>query len=69
MQILLGYYHSVLEITKRYIANLSEADLDQKLDNPMFPTVDTRLIATINDSCQHVGQMAYVRGLLKGTGW
>lgn len=64
VRILLDYYHSVLEVTKRYIANLSEADLDRKLDNPMFPTVETRLIATINDSCQHVGQIAYVRGLL-----
>jgi len=28
-----------------------------------------RIMGNINDCYQHVGQAAYVRGLLKGQGW
>jgi hypothetical protein len=66
---LLGYYNAVLELTKQYLPTLSEAELERKLDHPRFPTVAARLTGTINDSYQHVGQIAYVRGLLKGMGW
>jgi len=69
VQILLGYYRAVLELMRHYITNLSESDLDQKLDHPRFPTVAARLVGVVNDSYQHIGQIAYVRGLLKGLGW
>jgi len=69
VEILLGYHQAVLERTKHYAINLSETDLDRKLDHPRFPTVAARLMGIINDSYQHVGQIAYVRGLLKGIGW
>jgi hypothetical protein len=65
----LGYHQAVLEQTKRCIGGLSAADLDRKLDNPVFPTVGIRLVAVISDNLQHVGQAAYVRGLLQGRGW
>ncbi|MFC2006919.1 DinB family protein [Chloroflexota bacterium] len=68
-QILLDYHRAVLELAKYYIANLSETDLDRKLDHPRFPTVAARLVGVINDNYQHVGQIAYVRGLFKGIGW
>ena len=69
VQILLGYYHAVLERTKNYISNMSEDDLDNKLKHPVFPTVRARLAAITNDNLQHAGQIAYLRGLLKGKGW
>ncbi|MFC2003082.1 DinB family protein [Chloroflexota bacterium] len=66
---LLGYHQAVLERTKRYVSNLSEAELHRGIDHPKFPTVEVRLVAVISDSLQHAGQVAYVHGLLKGKGW
>ena len=68
-KILIAYHHAVLERTKGYLSNLSQPELDRKIDHPRFPTVGLRLTAIINDNFQHAGQVAYVRGLLKGKGW
>jgi uncharacterized damage-inducible protein DinB len=66
---LLGYQQAVLEQTKRYLNNLSESELDRKLDHPVFPTVGARITAIISDNLQHAGQAGYVRGLIQGKGW
>lgn len=69
---LLGYYRAVLERTKRFIATLTLTDLDRELNEPWFqplPTVGVRLVSILSDDLQHAGQIAYVRGLLKGKGW
>lgn len=68
----LDYHRTVLERTKSYINSLSDADLDRELNEPWFqplPIVGVRLISIMSDSLQHAGQIAYVRGLLKGKGW
>jgi hypothetical protein len=69
---LLEYHGAVLERSRRYIDTLSLADLDRELNEPWFqplPTVGVRLISVMSDCLQHAGQVAYVRGLLKGKGW
>ncbi len=70
---LLAYHRAVLEQSKRYTKNkLSETDLKRKIESPTLTSVNTvhaRLVGVINDNLQHVGQAAYVRGLLKGKGW
>ena len=66
---LLAYHYAVLERTKHCISNLTETDLDRDLDHPKYPTVGARLVGNISDNLQHVGQIAYVHGLLKGRGW
>ena len=69
---LLEYHRAVLERTKRYIATLSAADLDRELNEPRWqplPTVGVRIVSVMSDGLQHVGQVAYLRGLLKGKGW
>lgn len=33
------------------------------------PTVGRRLVSVLSECLQHAGQVAYVRGLLKGKGW
>ena len=69
---LLEYHRAVLERSKRYINSISAADLDKELNEPWFqplPTIGVRLISVMSDSLQHAGQVAYVRGLLKGKGW
>ncbi len=69
---LLDYQRAVLARTEQYLAVLSEADLGRELDEPWFrplPTVGVRLVSVMSDCLQHAGQVAYVRGLLKGKGW
>ncbi|MBW2000569.1 MAG: DinB family protein, partial [Deltaproteobacteria bacterium] len=58
---LLGYQRAVFGEAKRCLENLSESDLDRKLDHPVFPTVGARIIALISDNLQHAGQAGYVR--------
>ncbi|MFC1956212.1 DinB family protein [Chloroflexota bacterium] len=70
---LLEYHRAVLERSKRYITSkLSETDLNRELDKPKFSTITnvrTSLMRLTNDNIQHLGQVTYVRGMLKGWGW
>ncbi len=69
---LLEYHRAVLERSKLYIASLSATDLGRELNEPWFqplPTVGVRLVSVMSDNLQHAGQVAYLRGLLKGKGW
>ena len=69
VEVLLGYHRAVFERTKQYLDNLSDAELGRELNNPAFPTVEALLVAILSDGLQHLGQVAYLRGLLKGKGW
>lgn len=72
VETLLGYHRAVLERSKHYIAALSTSDLDRELNEPWYqplPTVGVRLLSIMSDNLQHAGQVAYLRGLLKGKGW
>jgi hypothetical protein len=70
---LLEYHRAVLEQSKRYISGkLSEIELNREFDNPRNLTITnvrTRLMRLINDNMQHLGQVNFVRGMLKGWGW
>jgi hypothetical protein len=66
---LLGYHKAVLERSKRYLVNLSTEELGRKIQHPVFPTVEATIVAVLNDILQHLGQIAYIHGLLKGKGW
>jgi len=66
---LLDYYCAVFKHTKEYISKLSTAELGREIDNLRFPKVGLYLTAITNDNLQHVGQIAYLRGMLKGKGW
>ena len=70
--VIMNYEKEVLDRVKSYINSLSTEDLDRELNEPWFqplPTVGVRLISIMSDALQHAGQIAYVRGLLKGKGW
>jgi hypothetical protein len=73
VQTLLDYHRAVMEMSVKYIVNLSEDGLDREFDNSISPgtmtAVGVRIPGNINDCYPHVGQAAYVRGLLKGQGW
>jgi len=66
---LLAYNHAVLERTEKFVAGLSTQDLDKKTDHPLFTTIGSWLGTIFSDVLQHSGQVAYLRGLLKGKGW
>ena len=69
---LLEYHRAVMDRSIRYLVGLSEADLSREINEPMYqplPTVGVRLVSVMSDNLQHAGQVAYLRGLLKGNGW
>jgi uncharacterized damage-inducible protein DinB len=68
--LLTGYHDAVHAQTLRYVSGLSLEDLDRVVDERWDPpvTLGVRLVSVINDDQQHVGQAAYVRGLLTATG-
>jgi uncharacterized damage-inducible protein DinB len=66
-ELLTGYYDAVHEETLRYIAGLTDPDLDRIVDKAWDPpvTLGVRLVSVINDDLQHAGQAAYLRGLIE----
>jgi hypothetical protein len=64
--LLAGYHAEVADATAAYVAGLSAADLDRVVDERWTPpvTLGVRLVSVASDTLQHVGQAAYVRGLL-----
>ena len=65
---LLGYLDAVHEQTVGFVAGLSLGELDRVVDERWDPpvTLGVRLVSVVNDDQQHVGQAAFVRGLLNG---
>jgi Protein of unknown function (DUF664) len=65
-QALLDYYDAVAARTRDLLRDLTPKDLDRVVDDRWDPpvTLGVRLISILNDDVQHVGQAAYVRGLL-----
>ncbi|WP_432832658.1 mycothiol transferase [Dactylosporangium sp. CA-092794] len=63
---LLDYFDAVYARTHSFVAGLTPADLDRIVDERWDPpvTLGVRLISVLDDDTQHVGQAAYVRGLL-----
>lgn len=66
-QMLLGYHDAVHAQTIAYIQKLDAEDYDAIVDKRWDPpvTMAVRLVSIISDDLQHVGQAAYVRGLLR----
>ena len=65
----LNYYQAILKRTNEYISNLSTTELERETDIPRFPTVGIYLASLTSEILQHLGQIAYLRGMLKGKGW
>lgn len=64
--LLLDYYRATHRASLDYLATVTEADLDRVVDTRWDPpvTLGVRLVSVVNDCTQHVGQAAYLRGLL-----
>jgi hypothetical protein len=65
-QVLLSYLDAVDARTRDMLEGLEVQDLDRIVDRRWDPpvTLGVRLVSVADDSLQHVGQAAYVRGLL-----
>ena len=63
--LLAGYYHAVHKATLEYIASVTAEELSRVVDTNWNPpvTASVRLVSIIDDSAQHLGQAAYVRGI------
>jgi hypothetical protein len=63
---LVAYLDAVHVQTLGYVRDLTLEDLDRIVDRRWNPPVSlgVRLVSVINDDNQHVGQAAYVRGLI-----
>jgi hypothetical protein len=63
---LLDYLEAVDRRTRDLLATVTPTDLDRVVDKRWDPpvTLGVRLVSIADDSLQHAGQAAYVRGLL-----
>ena len=67
--LLTGYYDAVHEQTLGALRGLAAKDLERIVDERWDPpvTLGARLVSVLSDDLQHVGQAAYVRGLVQST--
>jgi hypothetical protein len=61
-----GYRAAVSPQTLEYVKGLKVSDLDRVVDRRWDPpvTLGVRLVSVIDDEFQHIGQAAFVRGLV-----
>jgi uncharacterized damage-inducible protein DinB len=64
--LLLDYAAAVHDRTAEFLRGLSDDDLDTVVDTRWDPPVSlgVRLVSVLSDDLQHVGQAAFLRGLL-----
>ncbi len=66
-ELLVAYYDAVHEQTIQYVERLADRELDRIVDESWDPpvTLGVRLVSVIEDDLQHVGQAAFVRGVVE----
>ena len=66
-EVLLNYLDAVDQRTRSMLETIVPTDLDRIVDRRWDPpvTLGVRLISIADDSLQHAGQAAYIRGLFK----
>ncbi|MDX6325173.1 MAG: hypothetical protein QOK15_1527 [Nocardioidaceae bacterium] len=65
--LLTGYHAAVHVLTESVLDDLDERALDRVVDRRWDPpvTLAVRLVSVAGDTAQHVGQAAYIRGLVQ----
>ena len=68
--LLLGYHDAVHAQTVSYLKGLEEAAYDEIVDRSWDPPVTraVRLVSVVEDDMQHVGQAAFIRGVVQRRG-
>ncbi|NSC22829.1 DUF664 domain-containing protein [Streptomyces albus subsp. chlorinus] len=64
---LVAYHDAVHEQTLNYLGTLTSRSLDRIVDEAWDPPVSlgVRLVSVVGDTMQHVGQAAFLRGVLE----
>lgn len=64
--LLRGYHEDVHAMTLGYVDRVDDTELDRVVDERWDPpvTAGVRLVSVIGDCLQHLGQAAYLKGLL-----
>lgn len=67
-ELLSGYYHAVHKATLEYITTVTPEELSRIVDTRWNPpvTASARLVSIVDDCAQHLGQAAYLRGIIGG---
>jgi uncharacterized damage-inducible protein DinB len=65
-QLLVDYHDAVHEQARGFLKGMSSSELDRVVDTNWDPpvTLGVRLVSIADDALQHLGQAAYLRGLL-----
>lgn len=65
-ELLIGYSDAVHHRTAEFVSGLTEPELARVVDERWDPpvTLAVRLVSVLGDDWQHVGQAAYLKGLL-----
>ena len=65
--LLAGYHDAVAAAVLAFVGTLTPSDLDRVVDESWDPavTLGVRLVSVVNEVNQHLGQAAYLRGLLE----
>jgi hypothetical protein len=65
--LLVGYFDAVHAQTRSLLATVSGDELDRIVDDSYDPpvTLGVRLVSVLEDDLQHVGQAAFIRGVLE----
>jgi hypothetical protein len=69
LSLLVEYQDAVHQQTLAYLQGADEAELDRVVDENWDPpvTAGARLVSIVGDELQHLGQAAYVKGLLSSS--
>jgi len=64
--LLIGYYDAVHEQTLEFLRQQDDSDFDRIVDTRWDPpvTLGARLVSVLDDDIQHIGQAAYLKGLV-----
>ena len=69
---LIGFFSDATEKVIDAVRGLSDEDLEREVptfaDRPPAP-IASRLAANLMDNIQHIGQVAYLRGVIREQGW
>ncbi len=65
-ELLTGYHDEVYQATIDFVGGLGDGDFARVVDESWDPpvTLGVRLVSVLSDDLQHVGQAAFVRGLI-----
>lgn len=69
-ELLFDYALAAQSAALERISLITPADLKRNVETPWGPRPGSLILtATLNDSLQHIGQIAYLRGMITGRGW